>query len=334
MKKPSPSEITLFLRHIATLYSAGIPLAQIFDLLASLQTTQQMQDMQRTIKHHLESGRTLAHSLNHYPQTFDAFTCHLIHAGEQSGTLDIMLDRIVQHKEQRLQIIRKLKQAFTYPTLVILFAIVLCIIMLAVIVPRFEELFISAHADLPRLTRWVVKASHCLRHTLFLVTLLLLLMPLLPTLLHRAKQLPFIQSMTLPFQLTHFLRTLAILQHAGIPLIESLPLLHDIHLELRYRHAIGHLTHHLNHGRQLHAAMHIIPYFPPWLVQMVKVGEESGSLERMLDKAAEMYESEIDFLINHLSQVIEPLIIIGLGVLIGGLVIAMYLPIFKLGMVI
>ncbi len=262
--------------------------------------------------------------------------------GELSGSLDIQLDRLACYQEKNLSLKKKLKQATFYPALVTLTAIATLLILLIVIVPRFEELFANSSVPLPILTRIVIRASALLRDP-FSLLILFPLLGLLYTLSQKTTRHAIYTYLTdtrlmgpvlQKIMLARFMRALATLLAAGMPILDALQMTSRLYTFPVFVTALTKLQININAGRQLHAAMSTDPLFPSHLIQLVKVGEESGTLDCMLDKVADFYESDIDCLINKLTHTIEPLIIMLLGVLIGGLVIAMYLPIFQLGTVI
>jgi len=296
------------------------------------------------IKMELEAGNTLSTCLSKFPKFFDTLTCHLIQTGEQSGTLAISLDRIALHKEKLLFIKNKIKQILFYPVIVLLVALAISITMLTVVIPRFAELFQSMHSTLPAFTLAIIHLSDLIRHyywvSLFPIIAIILLTYYIqhsPSLKYKIEQfilqLPYLGSLYIKIILSRFCRTLATTFAAGVPINDCLNTIAYANSSNLYGQTILKLRVQITKGQQLHQAMQREKFFPNLLVQMIKVGEESGTLARMLEKIASIYEADIDHWVTMCGHLLEPLIIAILGVLIGGLVVAMYLPIFKLGTV-
>lgn len=344
-KKISALDIALFFRQLATLISSGIPIVQSCEILRQSQEKDSLRILINSIKTEIEAGKSLVSGLQNFPRHFDSLICNLIYAGEQTGTLEIMLKRIATNKEKALQFKNQIKQALFYPTLILVVAIMVTIIMLMFIVPRFAELFQSMHGQLPIFTQLIVNLSNYLVENIWL--------DLLPFFLgavsviyfkksasfrnkidHILLKIPIFNTILKKIILARFTRSLAITFAAGVPITEALLLIAETSGNNDYTKAIIALQTHIASGQQLHLTMHKNPLFPALSVQMIKVGEESGTLEHMLEKVAELYENDINHLVVNLSHSLEPLIMIILGVLIGSLVIAMYLPIFKLGTII
>lgn len=344
-KKITQLDLTLLFRQLATLITAGIPITQSCDILVKTHEKILLQTLLRSIKNLLESGKTLAQSLRQYPNYFDELIYHLIHIGEQTGTLDVMLVRIANHQEKKRQLNQRIKQILFYPILIFLFALIISVSMLIWIVPRFAELFQHFHDKLPLITRGIIFISHSLRENTSIIFLILLSVA---TILYRIKQtkqfqysfnqftmkLPYVGNLIKKILLARFAHTLAMTFAAGVPILDALKMMTHLSHHPSYIKTITKLQTDIARGQQLHLAMQTQSLFPTIMIQMVKVGEESGKLEEMLEKMAHLYESDINQMIANLSQLLEPLIMMILGVLIGGLVIAMYLPIFKLGSIV
>jgi type IV pilus assembly protein PilC len=344
-QKISLTEIAIFYRQLATLIKAGIPLAQALHILSQHQEHTLLQTLIQSLKNELEVGQTLSHGLRKHTRYFDELTCHLIYVAEETGTLDIMLTRISHYKEHLLSLKNKLQQALFYPGMIMLVAMIVSLTMIIFIVPRFAELFANFHAELPTFTLMIVHFSDLMRQDYWLLSIPILMSyggyiyykkhPPLKNAIHRLLfKIPNMGALLKKFILARFARTLATVLFAGMPITDALKILVNISRNTVVRTAIMTLQLDIATGLRLHQAMQINPLFPAMMTQMIQVGEESGSLDAMLEKIAEFYESEIDYWLKNFSNILEPLIIIILGVLIGGLVIAMYLPIFKLGTVI
>jgi type IV pilus assembly protein PilC len=341
----SPLDITIFYRQLATLIKAGIPLIQSLRILSQNPKQFTLRQLLQSLINDLESGKKLAHSLKKHPQCFDPITCHLIHLAEYSGTLDSILIRIAHHNEKSLLLKNKFKQALLYPAIITCVSLLISLIMLFFVIPRFDELFQSFHRPLPAFTLAVIHLSHFLRHYAWGCLLPIgfgfifnyyrkksfHLKHYIDTL---SFKIPITGHLFKKTLLAHFARTLSTTLAAGLPITDSLNQMTDLSHNLTFRFAIKKVLYEISAGQRLYQAMLLNPLFPADMTQMVKVGEESGTLDPMLEKIAEFYEAEIEHWTNNFSQLLEPLIIIVLGVLIGGLVVAMYLPIFKLGAVI
>jgi len=332
------TDITLFLRQLGTLSQAGIPILQCFEILYRHQTNIALQNMILAIKIDIEKGLPLLQSLKHYPQYFDKLSTELIHIGLHTGTFSEMLLRVALHKEKIILLYKKIKQALLYPAIITSVAIIVTILMLTFVVPRFEELFNHLQGTLPLFTRIVIYISYCIRQYGIAFFIPVIAFGLFKDILKNSLRiqflmlhLPYISPYLRKAKVLHFSRNLATTLAAGIPIIDALKLIAESTGSIIYRDAILTLDADIMQGHTLHQAMQKNSLFPNLLAQMIKIGEESGNLEQMLDKIADIYESEIDYFVTNLSHLLEPLIMIVLGVLISGLVIAMYLPIFKLG---
>jgi type IV pilus assembly protein PilC len=343
-KKISTINIILFLRQLATLITSGIPLVQGCEILQQSQKNNALQTLIIAIKADIEAGKALARTLRKFPHYFDGLTCHLISIGEETGTLAVMFTRIALYKEKVFAIKKKFKQALFYPALVIILALSISLVMLIFVVPRFAELFQNIPGSLPLFTQGVIQLSRFIRDYSWLGLFLLIGLGVLsyyynhavkpqPAMKDWIFKLPYIGQIFIKIALIRFIRSLATTFAAGAPLKESLKTIAFVCGYHSYTKAILKLQTEISQGQQLHYAMQKNSLFPNMLIQMVKVGEESGRLDYMLEKIAEIYEAEVDYRVTNLSHLLEPLIMIILGVLIGGLVIAMYLPIFKLGTV-
>lgn len=338
-------DIILFLRQLATLIIAGVPILQSLDTLLLSQEKLSFKFLLQTIKNEIAAGKQLAASLKKFPAHFNNLSCQLIFAGEKSGTLDVMLNRAANYLEKNYYLKRQIKQALFYPATITLVALAVTLIMLIFVVPRFEELFLSMHCTLPAFTSAILFISNSLRYNAWLLTIPIFIYLLF--IYHFKKsirtqeridllllKLPGIKHLTQKIVLSRLFRSLATLIASGIPMTDALAIAAETCNNHVYHKAVIMLRTEINAGRQLHTIMHNQLLFPNMAIQMIKIGEESGSLNTMLDKIAELYENDISYLVSHINHLLEPLIMLVLGVLIGGLVIALYLPIFKLGTVI
>lgn len=345
-KRITPKDIAIFSRQLATMMSSGVPLVQAFEIIGRGHENPSMQNLILAIKADVEGGGTLATALNQHPRQFDELFCSLVHAGEQSGTLDTLLDKIAIYKEKTEAIKGKIKKALFYPAAVIVVAFVITAILLIFVIPQFENLFQNFGAELPALTLLVLKLSAIFqewwwaifggmgaavyglmeakqrsRKVRHLFDRLLLKVPVIGAILNKAT-------------IARFARTLSTMFAAGVPLVEAMDSVAGAAGNIVYTQAILHMRDEVSTGNQLQAAMRNSQLFPNMVVQMIAIGEEAGSLDKMLAKVADFYEEEVDNAVDALSSLLEPLIMVILGVLVGGLVVAMYLPIFKMGSVV
>jgi type IV pilus assembly protein PilC len=340
----SSLEITLFLRQLTVLLTAGISILNSLDILRGNKNNIILQSIINSIACDIAAGYELAQCLSKFPHYFDKLTCHLIQMGEQSGTLIIMLNCVIAYKEKILLIKNKLKQVLFYPCIIIIVSTLVTIAMLTLIVPRFAELFESMHSTLPAFTLGVINLSHFFCRYGWVFIFAFCSMIFLWCYYHSSPQfkstferftlytsLLGLGSIYMKSILARFCRSLAIMYSAGIPITTGLPTIAHATCSSIYTPLILQLCARIKRGQSLHQAMQASNRFPALMTQMVKIGEESGTLEQMLEKIAEIYENEVDRWLLIFSQLLEPLIIVILGALIGGLVVAMYLPIFKLG---
>lgn len=344
-KKISFLDITLFFRQFSTLISAGVPIVQCCEIIKTYTEKASLRSLIYQIKKSLETGKGFSDSLRQHQNYFNELTCALIDIGEQTGTLDRMLVRIVHHQEKSLALKNKVKHALFYPAVMMVISLFIFIAMLIFIVPRFAHLFQSMHKTLPFLTRIMIHLSEWISHYCVLGILLIVLsivfnryfFSFFKTQIAFEKillKLPILSSLLKKMILARFAQTLATTFSSGIPIIDALKMASNTCGNHFYAKATYPLQREVAKGQPLHIAMRKNTLFPSMMIQLIQVGEESGKLEPMLEKIATLYETEMEQVMGYLSQLIEPLIMVVLGVLIGGLVIAMYLPIFKLGTII
>jgi type IV pilus assembly protein PilC len=342
-KKIVPKDIAVFFRQLATMLSAGVPLVQSFEIIGRGHENLGMRELILNIKAEVESGTSLSETLAKHPLHFDDLVVSLVGAGEQAGALEALLDKIATYKEKTELLKAKIKKAMFYPAAVIVVAFIVTAILLIFVVPQFEELFSSFGADLPAFTRVVVNMSEFMQDYWWVVggiaaggiySLLqakkrsrkfnraldrvVLKMPILGPIMHKAA-------------VARYARTLGTMFAAGVPLVEGLEAVSGATGNVVYSDAVLMIRDSVATGQQLTFAMNQTGLFPNMVEQMVAIGEESGSLDDMLNKVADFYEQEVDDAVDALSSLLEPLIMSILGILIGGLVVAMYLPIFKMG---
>ena len=343
-KKPiKPADIAIFTRQLATMMKAGVPLVLDRDIVADGLENPSMRELVNTIKNDVASGSGLAPSLEKYPRYFDSLFCSLVGAGESAGTLEVMLDRVATYKEKTEQLKGKIKKALTYPIAVIVVALVVTGILLVKVVPQFAETFSSFGADLPAFTLFVLGLSDFMQAWWFII-LVAIIAAVYVFKEARRRSVKFSEALDkitlkLPIfgDIAHdavVARTLATTFNAGVPLVEALESTAGAAGNSVFAKAILRIRDDVTTGTTLYQAVKSTGLFPNMLLQMISIGEESGQLDEMLDKVANHYEEAVDNAVDSLSSLMEPMIMSILGVLVGGLMIAMYLPIFMLGSVI
>lgn len=345
-KRINHLDITLFTRQLATLLQAGIPLLQGLTIIANGIEKPPMQQLVRALNIHLESGLSFADALAHYPRCFNSLFCALIQSGEQSGCLDNMLDRIALHLEKREQLKMKINKAMKYPLFVTIVACIVSMILMLKVVPIFQDLFRSFGAELPLFTQLVLNLSQWFQDYIWFICIVLIILPILCIHCyqrsHRLRaicarfslKLPIFGNLVYKAIIARYSRSLATSYAAGVPLIIALEYTAAATNHVIYQNAVIKIRDDVASGQQLHLAMQDCKLFPNMVIQMVAVGEESGALDQMLDKVASHFEHEVDHAVDGLAALIEPLLMVVLAVLVGGLVVAMYLPIFKMGSVV
>ena len=345
-KKISPQDIALFARQLATMMTAGIPLVQSFEIIGVGNDNPAVQKLVFAIKAQVEGGSTLHEALAKHPLYFDDLFVNLVEAGEQAGALETLLDKIATYKEKTEALKKKIKKALFYPTAVLAVAVIVTLILLIFVIPQFEELFRGFGADLPAFTRMVINMSKFIQTdgwwlgTLFGVGVFAFIefkkrsRPLRHALDRLSLRLPVLGAILTKAAIARFSRTLATMFAAGVPLVEAMTSVAGATGNIIYEEATLRMRDEVATGQRLQRAMENTALFPNMVVQMIAVGEESGSLDTMSSKVADFYEAEVDAAVDALSSLLEPLIMAILGVVVGGLVIAMYLPIFKLGAVV
>ncbi|MBD3618295.1 MAG: type II secretion system F family protein [Chromatiales bacterium] len=345
-KKITSKDIAIFSRQLATMMSAGVPLVQAFEIVGRGHENPSMQDMILAIKSDLEGGTPLADALGKHPAQFDSLFVNLVRAGEQAGALETLLDKIATYKEKTEAIKAKIKKALMYPTAVLIVAFIVTTILLLFVVPQFEELFKGFGADLPAFTQWLIDISRWLQSYWYILFggIGIAIFGFIEINKRSAEfrrrrdivalKIPVIGDLLRKSAIARFARTLATMFAAGVPLVEAMDSVAGATGNALYQEATLKMRDDTSSGTQLQASMRSTNLFPNMVVQMVAIGEESGSLEDMLSKVADFYEEEVDNMVDGLSSLLEPLIMAILGVLVGGLVVGMYLPIFKMGSVI
>jgi type IV pilus assembly protein PilC len=341
-KRITPREIAIFSRQLATMMQSGVPMVQGFDIIAGGTNNQRMKDMLVAIKTDIESGSTLNESLAKFPVQFDELYQNLVRAGESAGVLDTVLDTIANYKENIETLKGKIKKALFYPTMVMAVAILVSAILLIFVVPTFQNLFKSFGADLPAFTLMIVAASDFMVAYWWLVLLVCVgavfgfmaiykRSPALAHFMDRASlKIPVVGAILRNSAIARFARTLAVTFKAGVPLVEALDTVAGATGSVVYSEAVKRVRDDVSVGYQLNVAMRQVDVFPHMVVQMTAIGEEAGALDTMLFKVAEFYEEEVNNAVDALSSLLEPFIMIIIGVIVGGMVVGMYLPVFKI----
>ncbi|MEO8345914.1 MAG: type II secretion system F family protein [Betaproteobacteria bacterium] len=339
-------DITFFTRQLATMLKAGVPLLQSFEIIARGHSNPRFSRLMIDIKNKIETGSSMSQAFREHPKQFDALYCNLVQAGETSGMLDAILDRIASYKEKMLAIKAKIKSALFYPISVVSVAIVVVWIIMVWVVPSFEKVFKNFGADLPAPTLIVMAISRFFVAWWWLGAMIIVGVIFGTAYLLRTSttfrlgwdrailRIPIVGSILRKATIARWTRTLQTMFAAGVPLVESLDAVAGASGNALYAAGTKRIQTEVSTGTSLTNAMGNTNLFPTMVLQMTQIGEESGSLDNMLGKIADYFEREVDDAVTALSSLLEPIIIVFLGVVIGGLVVAMYLPIFKLGSVI
>lgn len=345
-KKITDKDVTLFTRQLATMLRSGVPMLQAFDISIKGNGNPSLARMLNDIRTDVETGSSLSQALRKYPAYFDSLYCNLVGAGKQAGILDSLLDRLATYKEKILAIKAKIKSALFYPAMVIVVAALVISVMMLFVIPEFKKVFNDFGADLPAPTLLVIAISDFFVAHFFIMAMSVA--GTIATLTYFYKRSPKAQNtmdrLILKFPvigdvirkatIARWTRTLSTMFAAGVPLVEALDSVGGASGNHVYLVATKQIQTEVSTGTSLTVAMQNTNVFPTMVVQMVSIGEESGQLDSMLGKVAEFFEREVDDAVASLSQLMEPIIMVFLGTVIGGLVVAMYLPIFKLGSVV
>jgi len=337
-----PRDVAVFSRQIATMMKSGVPLVQSFDIIADGQKNVRFKNILLDVKQGLEGGQALHEALGRYPVQFDELYRNLVQAGEASGVLDTVLDTVATYKERTEALKKKIKKALFYPIMVVAVAFLVSMIMLLFVVPVFAQTFKDAGAALPAPTQVVISASEFMKSWWWLVLLVIIgsVVGLVAGKRRSVKFAHFLDRVTLKLPvfgkimresaIARFARTLGVTFHAGVPLVEALDSVSGATGSVVYGDAVKQIRDDVSVGHQLQLAMRQTGLFPNMVVQMTAIGEESGALDSMLFKVAEFYEEEVENAVDTLSTLLEPMIMVILGVVVGGMVVSLYLPIFKL----
>jgi type IV pilus assembly protein PilC len=344
--KITPADIAIFMRQLATMMAAGIPLVQSFEIVGNGHDNAAMQKLILSVKGDVEGGSALAEAMAKHPVYFDDLVINLVEAGEQAGALETLLDKIATYKEKTEALKKKIKKALTYPAAVLVVAFIVTTILLIFVIPAFEDLFKGFGADLPTFTRMVIDMSVFVREQGWYLAIMIgsgigaffyfkkRSRPMRHFLDRMALKIPIIGPILQKAAVARYARTLSTMFSAGVPLVEALESVAGATGNIVYEQGVLQMRDEVSTGQRLQQAMENTDLFPNMVIQMIAVGEESGSLDEMSAKVADFYEEDVDNAVDNLSSLLEPMIMAILGVLVGGLVVAMYLPIFKMGAVI
>ena len=344
--KVTSGDVTLFTRQMATMMKAGVPLVQSFDIVADGLDNPKLRDLVKAVRADVSAGNSFASAIRKHPEHFDELFCNLVDSGEQSGALETMLDRVATYKEKTESLKAKIKKAMTYPISVICVAFIVSGILLIKVVPQFEDIFAGFGAELPQFTQMVIGLSEFAQEYWFAIVLAIgALVFSISQILKRSEaaadafdrmllKLPIVGDIINKSAVARFARTLSTTFAAGVPLVDALRSVSGATGNIVYKEAVDRIAEDVSSGTQLTFAMRATGVWPSMVLQMTSIGEESGALDEMLDKAASYFEEQVDNAVDSLTDLMEPLIMSVLGVLVGGLIIAMYLPIFQLGSVV
>jgi type IV pilus assembly protein PilC len=344
--KPNAADIAVFARQLATMLAAGIPMVQSFEIVGNGHDKPSMQKLILDIKADVEGGTSLHEALAKHPLYFDDLFVNLVESGEQAGALETLLDKIATYKEKSEALKKKVKKALFYPAAVLAVAIIVTTVLLLFVIPQFETVFKSFGADLPAFTMMVINLSKFIQTDgIFIAAVVAGAVYVFVYFKKRSRKMrEFLDRLSLKIPvigpilnkaaIARYARTLSTMFAAGVPLVEALESVAGATGNIVYENAVLKMRDEVSTGQRLQRAMEAVELFPNMVIQMIAVGEESGSLDTMSDKVATFYEAEVDNAVDAMSSLLEPIIMVILGVLVGGLVVAMYLPIFKLGAVV
>lgn len=345
-KRITQEDITVFTRQLATMMKAGLPLMQAFEIVARGHSNPSMTQMLMQVRADVEQGSALGKSFSKYPKYFDRFYCNLVSAGETGGVLEGLLDKLAVYKEKTQAIKKKVKTALTYPIAIMVVAVALIFVMMMFVLPAFGEVYSSMGAELPGLTQIVMSMSKFFVKYGWVMIVAIILAGFGLYKLHQKSpafqkrvdsimlRLPIFGSIVRKATIARWSRTTATLFAAGVPLVEVLDSVAGAAGNILYEEATKDIQAKVTQGLSLTSSMQSTEMFPNMIIQMAAIGEESGSLDDMLNKAAEFYEEEVDNSVSQLSSLMEPVIMVVLGSTIGVLLVAMYLPLFNLGNVV
>lgn len=338
-----PMDIAIFTRQLATMMKAGVPLVQSFEIVADGLENKAMATLVRQLRDDVAGGGSLADALTKHPKYFDELFCNLVHSGEQSGALETMLDRVAIYKEKSEALKSKIKKAMSYPIAVVAVAFVVTALLMVKVVPQFAEVFSGFGAELPAFTQFVMNISEWFQANWYIMIAVIVIAVFAHKQASQSSKkyndsvdaillkAPVVGNILKQSVFARFARTLSTTFSAGVPLVEALDSVAGAAGNEVYARAIRRVRTEVTSGTNLNIAMRAEKIFPSMMLQMTAIGEESGALDAMLDKVANFYEAEVDNAVDGLTSLMEPIIMSVLGVLVGGLMIAMYMPIFQMG---
>lgn len=345
-KRIKPTDIAYISRQLATMLGAGVPVVQAFRIIGEGHDNQRVRTLASSIRNDIEGGSSLSQALAEHPKYFDDLYVNLVAAGEQSGKLEELLQRVATYKERTEELKRKVKKALYYPAAVVAVATLVTGILLVFVIPKFESFYSGFGAELPAFTRWVIGVSYSVQH--YGWAYLLVFIGLVLGIMNGRKRsasfrrftdrlmlrVPVLGLILKKSSVARFARTLSITFGAGVPITEAMETVARATGNVIYQEAIMRAGQQVTGGQRLHRALEETMVFPSVVTQMIAIGEESGEVDSMAAKVAEFFEQEVDTLVDGLSSLLEPMIMVILGIVVGALVIAMYLPIFNLGNVV
>lgn len=341
-----PGDIALFTRQMATMMRAGIPLVQSFDIVADGVDKQKLAELIRNVRTDVSAGNSFASAIRKHPNQFDELFCNLVDAGEQSGALEQMLERIATYKEKTESLKAKVRKAMTYPIAVLFVAVIVSGILLVKVVPQFEQVFKGFGAELPAFTQMVIRFSEFAQAYWLMLLVGIIGIGIAFSQIHKRSRgfreamdrlvlkMPVAGNIIEKSAVARYARTLSTTFAAGVPLVDALNSVAGSTGNSVYVKAVYRIRDDVSTGQQLNFSMRNTKVFPNMINQMVAIGEEAGALDDMLDKSAQYYEEQVDNAVDSLTSLMEPVIMSVLGILVGGLIVAMYLPIFQLGAVV
>ncbi len=342
----NPADVALFTRQMATMMRAGVPLVQAFDIVADGIEKPKLAELIRAVRKDVAGGNSFARAIRQHPNQFDDLFCNLVDAGEQSGALEQMLERVATYKEKTESLKAKVRKAMTYPIAVMVVAVIVSGILLVKVVPQFEQVFAGFGAELPAFTQLVIGFSEFAQAYWLMIIIGAFVAGFVISEIHKRSltfretmdkvvlKLPVAGNIVEKSAIARFARTLSTTFAAGVPLVDALNSVAGSTGNSVFVKAVYRVRDDVSTGQQLNFSMRNTGVFPNMICQMVAIGEEAGALDDMLDKSASYYEEQVDNAVDNLTSLMEPMIMAVLGVLVGGLIIAMYLPIFQLGAVV
>ena len=345
-KKITQGDITVFTRQLSTMMKAGLPVMQAFDIVAKGHSNAAMTKLLMEVRNDIEQGTSMANAFRKHPKYFDNFYCNLVDAGEAGGVLENLLDKLATYMEKTQAIKKKIKSALTYPIAVVVVAIILVIIMMMFVLPEFKKVYDGMNAEMPALTQFMMGISDFMVAYGWIVIIAMIGAVVAFIQWHKRSfelqtrmdgmllKLPIFGNIVEKGTIARWARTTATLFAAGVPLVEALDSVGGASGNIIYEEATRSIRNQVNQGTSLTTAMGSTDLFPNMVLQMASIGEESGSLDDMLNKAAEFYEEEVDIAVATLSSLMEPIIMVVLGSIIGVILVSMYLPLFNLGSVV